>query len=480
MANPITDGITRIEAYGELDYPVPHEPTLAEKNNMKLRLLRLLTGNPAAALPVVGVPVIDPDYPVNTIANIFRNDFFCANDEGGILVVDYANFEALARPAYRNLILKTTGVVGTEIPFVIPIVFLLNLIIEANYSQLILVVKRGIRVDNDLRDIIDNGYINNNLNGFSRTRYYMRDTINLIRQRIAADTLRINIIHSESSDEVSYPHSLKSHDDCTLIAIMHQIIASGINNYKFISGDMQMFDDFLVEKVRILPYKIRIESLEIDAGGNLIINTTGRNMINTTNDLFFTNGFTIGAVQVGQLPNRFSDTYTPRRISTGILNGIQLINHPLNPQGLRILRIPQVQVPIAFGAQNHLIHLLDLHFFKPGQNRNHRVGVNPLVVVKGQAAPPGPWYTRFAPIIFMNITEADLIADPDLNVAQADGSIKKVTYYGLAAGDSIRNILVPLPVGPGPNPASVFYGGYKEKYLKYKAKYLKLKQEMGL
>lgn len=472
MANTTTNGINRITAYGDLDYDPVRTPTQNEKNDMKSRLYKFLLNDPVAVLPAHPGPYLDPVDPVSTIQSIFNHAFFNDQNEG-ILIVDYANFEALARIAYKNLIQKATGDNKiSHIPFVIPIAFLFNLIIEANYSQLILIVKRDVRVDDDIKNFIKNGYLNNQTDlpaPNEKGRYYMLETRELMCQRIFDDTLRVNIIHCESSVINQDPHSLKSSDDCTLIAVMHELISQGINNFKFLSGDMAMFNDFITEKNVILPYKIRIESILINAAGKLeIVQTLPNRIIDTTTDPFFTTVFTNGPVVGGNPANRYSDSYTPRRISTGIM--------PPGPQGqLKTLTIlAGVQPIIPFGDQNHLTHLLDLHFFKPGQNRNHRIGngINQIFLPKGAIAPPGPWYTKYAPIIFMNITEADLLAEPDINSKMAQ-------YYGMP-GVNIRSIIHPLPVVGVAIPPSTFYGGYKEKYLKYKAKYLKLKQEMGL
>jgi len=151
------------------------------------------------------------------------------------------------------------------------LIFIFNMIIEERFEKLFIVCKKSI--NNILNSLfINNGFeyitpLNlssidflhkNNHNVF----YYMKDTLDKVKNQIKNNTLTVDIINVFSkiphNNYVSEPNlkKLNSFDDCTIVYLANKL-QSNKCEYKIISSDLKMFNDFNFEERQILlPYFI--------------------------------------------------------------------------------------------------------------------------------------------------------------------------------------------------------------------------------
>jgi len=444
IAQVIVDATDRINRFGELDFQrwervgdrwewsaiENRAPTDPEKVNIIARTTALL--QPA------GAPLT-----VTTLDSIYAGilpAIAAGAAQPKILVVDYANLDGLKNDRTFDY---PTGDHPEHIIFNLPIPFLLNMVIEQNYDKLILVVKNDKYPGGDIEKLIKYLELNTETRDGLKIKYYMRETIKEIKKRIIENRLQIKIVQINSFDVIMrethpVPKTFRSFDDCTLIHLIRYLHNNGYTNYKFISRDMRLFDDFENERIKLLPYILKITSLNAEVvpavappNYELKLNNSADFVINTISDLHYTTALIPADIV----------TYKTKRICT----------------------IREIQ------------DLLVLHYFKPHQGRNHRI----IPLINRGNATNNEFIDRVAQI-FMNVTSEDVIADDRLNAKYIEYQDRGVVFKRnrdtrdiikiINLSDILRRIRGGIP--------SYYGGDYKEKYLKYKAKYLALKDEL--
>lgn len=336
--------------------------------------------------------------------------------------------------------------------------FLFKLVLEENYSKLIIITKQDIfdLFQNIFQPHADEEYyitFNSKLTtpstdqvSVEKVFYYLTDTINRIKQKIVDGSLKVQVaclwnnfpFDSRYNDDPNFIKLAKSFDDCTIIYIV-KTLHSKAKEYKVISDDLRMFDDFNSERQSVLSFFIELHELtHIKDDCPPFTRLAPRfNPAGLKNELKFriiTNGFVNTVTDPFFASNIVPVTYKPNQIC-----------------GL----IPACTRP----PYENLHTYLENYYFFPDKSLNH------ILRTSARANPSG--YKAF-----FNIRKDQLLA--------------MYAKFGFSTREAFRaefdsSPLIPSQPKRGPIPAkpgkpAIDY--YYEKYLKYKSKYLTLKNKL--
>lgn len=360
VINVIKDACGRITSYGRMFFDGEKDPrdvTIEEKELWENSISQVL-GNSN----ISNIKNLNDLYP--EIANLPKDN--------KILVVDYENLQSLQHT--QNFLAD-----GIKIPFKLPMCFLFNYIIRLAEPtcHLIIFFKKDKYVTSDIQKLLENEYLNYDFKsgGLSyKIRYFMIETMVEIKRRIHDGSLKIQLVFVNSlpkaiTNDRPCPHQLKSFDDCTILHYMNLLKNNYFTNYKLISNDMRLVDDFQSERLLLLPYTLEKSELVIN-NGIIEVRNLESVIINPIRDPFFTNS----------LPFGYDKIYGIK----GLINRNRISGYELND-------------------------LIRDNFFTPGMNMNHRIKkLRPAVANENDLA------KKYIPQIFMNVTEDNLLSNNEI------------------------------------------------------------------
>ena len=237
---------------------------------------------------------------LEVLENVFTlNESISETDK--VLIVDYPN---LLKVSHAMEIKTSNGIYLYTNFFKHPLVFILNMMIEEQYTKLYIITK-GDEIMDSFNHLMNNEIEYDdrekaqsipNYNNITNIKYNMSTIINTIIEKITNQSITIDIIqttseiprhNSDSPDKIL--KDLNSYDDCTImyLAITLALMSTGFKlGFKLISNDLNMIEDFGHERKVLLPYILTKSSLKLELGATNIQFTNTSYLINTI-DLFF-------------------------------------------------------------------------------------------------------------------------------------------------------------------------------------------------
>lgn len=401
------------------------------------------------------------------------------------LVVDFENLNYPIRNNRDVLNYEESGFILNQ--FKNSLAFLLNYVLNENYSKLIVVTKMDIfdLFEDVFKDKSDEHFIeyesrlaqpSNGRTSEQKVYYHLTNTIQEIKNRIKENTLSIQVVKvynnfpadSRYGDDEEFIKLVKSFDDCTLVYLVDRL-RQGPAEYKLISNDLRMFDDFNNERKIVLPFIMEVHELRFNVDECLEFSGRPFDASTMKNEIKF-------HLLSTNLINTLTDPFFKKDIDPSLYKPNQICS--LYPVCQRD--------PYQF-----LYPLLDRYYFVVGNDSNHILKAN-----IGDRGNPSKYKA------FFNISKDELL--------------KRYTKFGFASRSVFNDAIDVFPDIPGrpfikgkhylparparygrdgtlitpaykerlatpdqpaipPTPGRQYY---YEKYLKYKSKYLALKNKL--
>ena len=366
------------------------------------------------------------------------------------LVVDFENLNYAIKENNAD-ILGYVSNTRTLNEFKNSLSFLLNYVINEDYSKLLIVTKTNIF---DLFiDVFSNkdgdyyiDYISklnepsNNTSTEQLVYYNLTKTIHAIKTKIKEGSLKIQVVNvynnfpydSRYGENPLFIKLVKSFDDCTIVYIVDKLRKEG-KDYKLISNDLKMFDDFNKERKIVLPFILDLHDLEISIDECHKFDGKPFNSSGLKNEMRF-----------NLKSSNFIDTTIDPFFSTDI-----------RPELYKPNQICSISDKCSKAPYINLQGKLNEHYFVNDKKLNHILRAN-----IGERGNPSKYKA------FFNI--------------EKDKLLQMHSKFGFPDAISFNSAIFVYPdvVAKGWVKASKGKDYYYDKYLKYKSKYITLKNKL--